>query len=134
MESTVSALAVLAVLTAWHLRNRRHPGWLASPDGRFYIFCGYALVAIAAYWLQEAPTATAWEWAFGNLWALAGMVAWCLDSVTSTASPPSMRSRRRRSRLSRPPTPRRIKPVRLAKARRRLTSTRARSQSPCPEF
>ncbi|KMO71175.1 MAG: hypothetical protein HZB45_21455 [Mycolicibacterium rufum] len=75
MESTVSALAVLAVLTAWHLRNRRHPGWLASPDGRFYIFCGYALVAIAAYWLQEAPTATAWEWAFGNLWALAGMVA-----------------------------------------------------------
>jgi hypothetical protein len=78
MESTVSALAVLAVLTAWHLRNRRHPGWLASPDGRFFVFCGYALVAIAAFWLETAPAATTWEWAFGNLWALAAMIAFVL--------------------------------------------------------
>lgn len=78
MESTVSALAVLGALSTWHLRNRRHPGWLASTDGRFFVLCGYALLAIAAYWLQSAPTATTWEWAFGNLWALAAMVAFVL--------------------------------------------------------
>jgi len=75
MTSTISAIAVVAVLSAWHLHNRKHAGWRASADGRFYLFCGYALIAIAAYWLVTAPTATAWEWAFGNIWALAAMVA-----------------------------------------------------------
>ncbi|MHA0286148.1 hypothetical protein ACXYX3_06795 [Mycobacterium sp. C3-094] len=75
MDTTVTALAVLVALTLWHLRNRRHAGWLASADGRFFVFSGYALVAIAAYWLQSASTATTWEWAFGNLWALAAMVS-----------------------------------------------------------
>lgn len=75
MESTITALAVITVLAAWHWRNRRHAGWLASADGRLNIYCGYALVAIAAYWLQAAPTATDWEWVVGNLWALAAMLA-----------------------------------------------------------
>jgi O-antigen/teichoic acid export membrane protein len=75
MESTVTAAAIVVGLSVWHLRNRRHPGWLASEVGRSSIFSGYLLVAIAAYWLEAAPTATAWEWALGNLWALAGMVA-----------------------------------------------------------
>ncbi|QZT63688.1 hypothetical protein [Mycolicibacterium austroafricanum] len=75
MESTITAVAIIVVLSLWHLRNRRHPGWLASDDGRFYIQCGYPLVAVAAYALVDAPTATTWEWAIGNLWALAAMVA-----------------------------------------------------------
>ncbi len=75
MDTTITALAVVFALTLWHLRNRRHAGWLASPNGRFFVFIGYALVAIAAYWLESAPTATTWEWVFGNLWALAAMTA-----------------------------------------------------------
>lgn len=75
MSSTITAIAVLVVLAAWHGRNRRHPGWRASSAGRLDIFCGYFLVMIAAYWLVTAPTATAWEWALGNVWALAAMVA-----------------------------------------------------------
>ena len=75
MGSTVTAVVIVVALSAWHLRNRRHPGWRASSDGRFSILCGYALVAIAAYWLESAPTATAWEWALGNAWALAAMIA-----------------------------------------------------------
>ncbi|TRW80500.1 hypothetical protein FK535_19360 [Mycolicibacterium sp. 018/SC-01/001] len=78
MDTTITAVAVLVALTLWHLRNRRHPGWLASPQGRFFLFDGYALVAIAAYWLETAPTTSTWEWAFGNLWALAAMVAFVL--------------------------------------------------------
>lgn len=75
MESTITAVAIVAVLSVWHLRNRRHPGWLASSAGRCAIVSGYLLVTIAAYWLVAAPAATTWEWAFGNLWALAAMVA-----------------------------------------------------------
>lgn len=75
MNSTVTALAIIVGLSAWHVRNRRHPGWLASDDGRFFIYCGYLLVSIAAYWLVSAPTATTWEWALGNAWALAAMVS-----------------------------------------------------------
>ncbi|MEH3138855.1 MAG: hypothetical protein PGN37_01495 [Mycobacterium kyogaense] len=78
MDTTITALTVLVALTLWHLRNRRHAGWLASADGRFFVFCGYALVAIAAYWLESAPTATTWEWAFGNLWGLAAMVTFVI--------------------------------------------------------
>lgn len=75
MESTITAVAIVVGLCVWHLRNRRHPGWLASGDGRFFIQAGYPLVTIAAYWLVTAPTATAWQWALGDLWALAAMVA-----------------------------------------------------------
>ncbi|GAB3230131.1 hypothetical protein [Mycolicibacterium hippocampi] len=75
MESTITAIVLVVALSVWHLRNRRHPGWRASADGRFSIFCGYALVVFAVYWLVSAPTATAWEWALGNLWALAAMMA-----------------------------------------------------------
>ena len=70
MSSTITAPAVIVLLSMWHLRNRRHAGWRASSDGRFYICLGYPLVAIAAYWLTSAPTATTWEWAVGNAWAL----------------------------------------------------------------
>ncbi|BBX17956.1 hypothetical protein CRI77_22105 [Mycolicibacterium duvalii] len=75
MDSTITAVAVVIVLAVWHAHNRRHPGWRASSDGRFNIYCGYALVAIATYWLHTAPTATGWEWAVGNLWALGAMLA-----------------------------------------------------------
>lgn len=75
MESAVTAIAIIAGLSGWHVRNRRHPGWLASDNGRFFIYSGYPLVAIAMYWLVSAPTMTAWEWAVGNAWALAAMVS-----------------------------------------------------------
>ncbi|MBV5245404.1 hypothetical protein KUF57_17825 [Mycolicibacterium sp. PAM1] len=75
MVSSIAAVAIVVVLGIWHLHNRRNPGWLASPDGRFYVSSGYALVAIAGYWLVAAPTATTWEWAAGNAWALVAMVA-----------------------------------------------------------
>lgn len=78
MESTITGIALCAALYLWHRRNRRHAGWRASADGRFFVSCGYPLVAVAAYWLQSAPTATTWEWALGNLWALAAMVAFVL--------------------------------------------------------
>ena len=74
MGSSIAAVAIVVTLGCWHLHNRRHPGWLASSDGRFYVTSGYTLVAIAAYWLVTAPTATAWEWALGNAWALVAMV------------------------------------------------------------
>ncbi|UXA14977.1 hypothetical protein KXD97_15250 [Mycobacterium sp. SMC-8] len=75
MLSTTAAIAVIVVLGAWHLYNRRHAGWQASADGRFFVRCGYPLVAVAAYWLTIAPTATAWEWAMGNAWALAAAMS-----------------------------------------------------------
>jgi hypothetical protein len=75
MESTITAVAVVAVLGAWHLRNRRHPGWRASPDGRFAVLLGYPLLVIAVYWMSAAPHVTAWEWVLGNAWALAAMVS-----------------------------------------------------------
>lgn len=88
MESTIAAIALVVALSAWHLRNRRHPGWRASAEGRFNIFCGYALVVFAVYWMVSAPTATDWEWALGNLWALAAMLAFvtgfgALNKVTA---------------------------------------------------
>lgn len=75
MVPIITACVVGFALLVWHLQNRRHPGWRASSDGRFNIYCGYPLVLIAVYWLQTAPTATAWEWAVGNVWALGAMVA-----------------------------------------------------------
>lgn len=95
MESTITAIVLVTVLSAWHLRNRRHPGWLASDAGRFSVLCGYPLVSIAAYWLVTAPAATAWEWAFGNAWALAAMVAfvWGFDALNRATAVHAERSR-----------------------------------------
>lgn len=75
MSPTITAIAVVLVLGAWHLRNRRHAGWQASPEGRSGILAGYPLVAIAVYWLNSAPSATTWEWAVGNAWALAAAMS-----------------------------------------------------------
>lgn len=75
MQTTILAVALVAALTFWHLCNRRHPGWHVSSAGRADIYCGYALVLIAVYFLGTAPTGTAWEWVLGNLWALGAMVA-----------------------------------------------------------
>ncbi|MDA2894467.1 hypothetical protein PDG61_26405 [Mycolicibacterium sp. BiH015] len=87
MGSTFLAVVIVAALGAWHTRNRRHPGWHASDAGRFSIYCGYSLVAIAAYWLYSAPHTTTWEWAFGNLWTLAAMVSlvWGFESLNRAA-------------------------------------------------
>lgn len=74
MGTSVAAVAIVLVLGLCHLRNRRHPGWLASAYGRFYVTSGYSLTAVAAYWLTAAPTATSWEWALGNAWTLVAMV------------------------------------------------------------
>ncbi len=71
MLSTITGVALVALSGAWHLHNRRHAGWRASPEGRFYIFLGYPLVAVAVYWMTAAPATTTWEWALGNAWALA---------------------------------------------------------------
>jgi hypothetical protein len=70
MSSTLTAVAVIVLAGVWHLHNRRHAGWRASPEGRFYVCLGYPLVAIAVYWLTTAPATTTWEWAVGNAWAL----------------------------------------------------------------
>jgi hypothetical protein len=75
MGTTVAAIVTVIVLLIWHLRTRRHPSWQVSGDGRFYIGCGYAMVALAVYWLAGSPTSTGWEWALGNGWALAAMVS-----------------------------------------------------------
>lgn len=75
MSSTVAAILTVGALSGWHLRTRRHPCWSASPTARFCIAIGYAAVAIAVFWLTEATTATGWEWAIGNFWALGAMVS-----------------------------------------------------------
>lgn len=71
MSTTITAIAIVLLSGAWHLHNRRHAGWRASPEGRFYICLGYPLAAIAVYFMTAAPTASHWEWALGNAWALA---------------------------------------------------------------
>ena len=75
MSSTIAAIAVVVLLSAWHLHNRRHAGWSVSADGRFYIGLSYPLVAIAAYWLVTAPAVTDWEWALGNGVALVAVLS-----------------------------------------------------------
>jgi hypothetical protein len=74
MGGSIVAVVAVVVLTAWHLRTRTHSSWSVSADGRFFIHMGYPMVAIAVYWLTDSPTATGWEWAVGNLWALAAMI------------------------------------------------------------
>lgn len=88
MESTLFAVAMVSALLAWHRRNRRHPGWHGSDAGRFYVYCGYSLVAVAGYWLYSAPHTTTWEWALGNMWALVAMVSlvWGFESLNRAAA------------------------------------------------
>jgi hypothetical protein len=74
MGSAAAAILTVGILAGWHLRNRRHPGWSLSATARFYITTGYPAVAIAVYWLSQTTGTHGWEWAFGNLWALAAMV------------------------------------------------------------
>lgn len=88
MLSIIAAVVVVVMLSVWHGFNRRHAGWAASADGRFFILCGYPLVAVATYWLTTAPTATTWEWAMGNAWALAAVMSFvvgfnALNGVTA---------------------------------------------------
>jgi ABC-type Fe3+ transport system permease subunit len=75
MGSTLSAIATLVGLAAWHLRVRRHTNWRSSNDGRYYITLAYPAVAIAVYWLAQSATGTDWMWALGCLWALVAMVS-----------------------------------------------------------
>jgi hypothetical protein len=75
MSEPVIAVATMVLLGLWHLRNRRHPGWRVSADGRFFILSGYPTLMIAVYWLTAAPSNTAWEWALGNAWTIVSMVS-----------------------------------------------------------
>lgn len=89
MSSTITAIAIVVLSGVWHLHNRRHAGWRASPEGRFYICLGYSLVAVAAYWLTTAPAATTWEWALGNVWAFGAALSFvagfgALNRVTTS--------------------------------------------------
>lgn len=78
MSSTITAIVIVALLSAWHLHTRRHPYWRASRDARFYITLGYPATAIAAYWLTASPTSTHWEWGVGSLWALVAAIAFVI--------------------------------------------------------
>jgi hypothetical protein len=74
MSSTLVGIVMVAALVGWHLHTRRHSNWSVCPDGRFFISLGYPAVAIAMYWMLDAPTHTGLEWLLGNLWALAAMI------------------------------------------------------------
>ena len=76
MEWTIAATVVIA-LGYWHLRNRRHPGWRLSGDGRSYLLSGYSVFVSSTYWLWHPPVG-AWEWAFAVAWAIGGLVAFML--------------------------------------------------------
>ena len=90
MESTFTAVAIVVALAVWHLRNRRHPGWHASDNGRSYLLCGYSVAASSVYWLAHPPV-TVWQWLFAFGWAMAGVAAFvlgfdALDRATADAS------------------------------------------------
>jgi hypothetical protein len=92
MSSTITAIAIVVLCGVWHLHNRRHAGWRASPDGRFYVCLGYPLVAVAVYCMTAAPTTTTWEWAMGSAWALAAASSFvagfgALNCVTAAHAP-----------------------------------------------
>ena len=92
MSVTFAAIATIVALSAWHLRTRSHPSWTVSSDGRFYIMCGYPMMAMAVYWLTASPAPTDWEWAVGNLWGLAAMISFVYGFNTLNGA-----SRRRRA-------------------------------------
>lgn len=77
MGASVAAVATVLVLGLCHLRNRRHPGWLASAEGRSYFLSGYSVVGSSLYWLWSPPV-DAWEWTFAGLWAMGGVAAFLL--------------------------------------------------------
>ena len=78
MGSAFTAMLTVAILAAWHLRNRRRPGWSTSTTARFFITTGYPAVAIAVFWVSQTTDTHGYEWAFGNLWALTAMVMFVL--------------------------------------------------------
>lgn len=78
MTSTITASAVVVLLGLWHVRNRRHAGWQASANGRFFVLLGYPLAAVGAYWFSTAPGAAAWEWAMGCAWVSAAALSFTL--------------------------------------------------------
>ena len=86
--STFYLVATIAVLLGWHLRNRRHPGWQASSEGRSYLLCGYSVVVTLTYWLLSASASTTWEWALAGVWALGGLGAFILgfDAMNRAAA------------------------------------------------
>jgi ABC-type Fe3+ transport system permease subunit len=102
MGPTIAAATMIALLSAWHLRTRRHPNWRRSRDARFYIGLGYPSVAIAVCFLADPSGAAGWNWVLGNVWALvASTVFVCgfqaLDQPPRTGGTPGSPTTRRRS-------------------------------------
>ena len=71
MSSTVVAVALVLCSVALHSRIRRHAGWTASSRGRFLVFLGYPMAALAAYWW--CVSSTAWEWTLAGGWSVASL-------------------------------------------------------------
>ena len=88
MESTLYVAATVAALFALHLRNRCHPGWQLSDEGRSYLLCGYSVVATLAYWLTSGP-AVWWDWGLCGVWALGGVAAFILGFAALNRAVPS---------------------------------------------
>ncbi|CAN5412029.1 hypothetical protein BH11ACT7_BH11ACT7_33560 [soil metagenome] len=82
MVTSVTALVVAVALALCDRYTRRHPAWPLSARGRFYISCGYPMVAIAAYFLVGFSPDTNWGWAIGLAWG-AGAVAAFLRGFTA---------------------------------------------------
>lgn len=117
MAGAFAAVTMVVLLGAWHTRTRRSPNWSISADGRFYIYLGYPMVALAVYWLVQSPTSTDWEWAFGNAWGLAAMTAFVLGFNALNGEPTKHQAVESVSEL-------RIPPEGKVKARRRRDSAR----------
>ncbi|MUL81729.1 MULTISPECIES: hypothetical protein [unclassified Mycolicibacterium] len=62
MGSTIAVIVVVAVLTSWRLRLRRHPNWATNDDARFHISAGTWLTLIALYWFLQSRLAPDWVW------------------------------------------------------------------------
>ena len=76
MVPTIAVSLMVGVLTAIHLRTRRHPNWKSNANARFYVTSGYSLVAIAIYFLSSSSVASAdWTWVVGNVWAFIAVVS-----------------------------------------------------------
>jgi hypothetical protein len=76
MVSTTAVCLMVSVLAGCHLRVRRHANWAANADARFYITSGYALVAIAVYFLSSSTSTTSdWTWIVGNFWSLVAVTS-----------------------------------------------------------
>jgi uncharacterized membrane protein len=92
MNSTIAGIAVIVAIGAWHLRNRRHPRWRSSRDGRFYVTLGYPFLAVAVYFLAGAADGSGLDWILANAWALVSTCLFvygfqALDAPTSEPTP-----------------------------------------------